>query len=65
MYLEIDFETFGISRGVIVCKKIVTSMGEITALTGEQLITPDAPKAVLKWESFLKANKEQSLKIWE
>ena len=64
---EVDGElrAFGMARGVVVCKKVVTSMGEITALTGEQVITPDVPEAVVKWESFLKAKKEQSLQIRE
>ena len=64
---EVDGElrAYGMARGVIVCQKVVTSMEEIIALTGEQLNTPDVPEAVLKWESFLKAKKEQSLQIRE
>ena len=60
---EVDGElrAFGMVRAVFVCKKVVISMGEIKALMGEQVITPDVPEAVLKWESFLKAKKEQSL----
>ncbi len=62
---EVDGElrAFGMARAVFVCKKVVTSMGEITALTGEQIIAPDVPEAVLKWEKFLEAKKEQSLKL--
>jgi acyl-CoA thioesterase FadM len=64
---EVDGElrAFGMVRAVFVCKKVVTSMGEITAITGEQLIAPDVPEAVLKWENFLEAKKEQSLHIRE
>jgi hypothetical protein len=53
------------ARGVIVCKKVVTSLGEVATLTGEKLITPDIPVAVLKWESYLKAKKELSLQLRE
>lgn len=64
---EVDGElrAFGMVRGVVVCKKVVTSMGEIMAITGEELITPDVPEAVLKWEKFLIATKEQSQQFRE
>lgn len=71
LYMEHRFEVdgelraFGMARAVIVCKKVVTSMGKIMALTEEQLIAPDVPEAVLKWEIFLEAKKEQSSQIRE
>ncbi len=69
LYLEHRFEVdgelraFGMARAVFMCKKAVTSMGEIAAITGEQLIAPDVTEAVLKWEKFLEAKKEQSLDL--
>ena len=54
---EVDGElrAFGMARGVVVCRRVVTSMQEIVALTGEHLDAPPVPEAVLKWRDFLEA----------
>jgi len=56
---EVDGElrAIGMARAVVVCRGAVVSMGEIAALTGEDLAAPHAPETVLKWKDLLEAKK--------
>jgi len=56
---EVDGElrAVGMARGVVVCRGAVVSMREIAALTGENLVAPQAPEAVLKWRDLLEVKK--------
>ncbi len=59
---EVDGElrALGMARGVVVCRQGVTSLGDITALTGEHLIPPPFPEIVLKWRDLLEAKKARA-----
>lgn len=62
---EVDRElrAFAIARGVVVCRRAVASMGDIAALTGEDLVAPPFPETVLKWKEFLEAKKVRASQV--
>lgn len=59
---EVDGElrAFAMARGVVVCRRATASMGDITALTGEELAVPPFSETVLKWNEFLETKKAHS-----
>lgn len=58
-----ELRAFAIARGVVVCRRAVTSLGDIAALTGEDLVAPSPPETVLKWKELLEAKKARASQV--
>jgi hypothetical protein len=64
-YTEHTFEVgnqvraIAIGRGVFVKNRELISMDNITALTGENPLSPPSPKTIEQWKSLLSVKKEE------